>query len=73
MARGDEGEGRIEALETKLSFEERTVSELSAEVFSQARRIERLEKLLRDLASKVKELSDSGEPSAPGDVRPPHW
>ena len=64
---------RIETLETKLSHQERTVAELSAEIYGQARRIERLEKLLRELAGKVKEVADSVEEPAPGDARPPHW
>ena len=64
---------RIETLETKLSHQERTVTELSAEIYGQARRIERLEKLLRELAGKVKDVADPVEEPAPGDAKPPHW
>jgi len=68
----DEGR-RIEALETRLSFQENTITELSAEVFSQARRIERLERQIRELIGKVKEAADAAEQPAPADVKPPHW
>ena len=71
------GEGgivsRLEALETKSSYQERAIAELSAELFEERKRSDRLEKLLRELGGKVKELLDAAEPSAPGDVRPPHW
>ena len=64
---------RVEFLETKVSHQERVIADLSSELYSHATRIERLEKLLRELAGKVKEVSDSAEERAPGDVRPPHW
>jgi uncharacterized coiled-coil protein SlyX len=66
-------DNRLEALETKLSYQERSLAELSSELFAQARRVERLEQVLGELAGKVKEVADSVEQPAPGDVRPPHW
>lgn len=70
---GDEIETRIEALETKAAYQERAIAELSSELFDASRRVERLEKLLRELVGKVKDLAEAAEPSAPGNVRPPHW
>jgi uncharacterized coiled-coil protein SlyX len=64
---------RIEVLETRLTYQERSIAELSAGLFDAAKRIDRLERLGFEMASKVKELSEAGEASAPGDVRPPHW
>ncbi|HUX36447.1 MAG TPA: SlyX family protein [Rectinemataceae bacterium] len=64
---------RLEALETKAAYQERAVVELSSELFEASRRIERLEKLLRGMAGKIKELTEAAEPQASGDVRPPHW
>jgi len=64
---------RIEALENRLTHQERALAELSSELFDQARRLERLEKLQRELASKLKDVAESVEEPAPGNVRPPHW
>lgn len=69
----DSASARLEAVEIRLTYAERSASDLSAELFEASRRIDRLEKLLREMASKVKELSDEAEPGAPGDVKPPHW
>ena len=64
---------RVEILETKLSHQEKVIQDLSSELYVQSTRIERLEKLLKELAGKVKDVSDSAEERAPGDVKPPHW
>jgi len=73
MPESTDPEAAIEALEIKLAYQERAVSDLSRELFESSKRIDRLEKLLREVARKVKELSDAAEPPASGDVRPPHW
>ena len=64
---------RIEALETKVAYQDRALAELSSELFEASKRIERLEKTLRDVAGKVKDLAAEADQPAPGDVRPPHW
>lgn len=71
--RDSESSTRLEALETKAAYQELALAELSSELFEASRRIERLEKLLREMAGKIKELTEAAEPQAPGDVRPPHW
>ncbi|HUX40697.1 MAG TPA: SlyX family protein [Rectinemataceae bacterium] len=64
---------RIEALETRVAYQDRALAELSSELFEASKRIERLEKSLRDVSGKVKDLAAEAEQPAPGDVRPPHW
>ena len=63
----------IEALETKIAYQDRALAELSSELFEASKRIEWLEKSLRDVASKVKDLAADSEGPASGNVRPPHW
>ena len=63
----------IEILETKISHQERVIAELSHEIYECSLRVERLEKTTRDMATKLKELSDASGSPAPGDSRPPHW
>ncbi|MEI6388541.1 MAG: SlyX family protein [Spirochaetota bacterium] len=66
-------ESRLEALEAKLSYQDRTIDELSKAVYELSTRLERSEKLQREMASKLRELlADSGQ-AAPGNARPPHW
>jgi len=68
----DETGRRIEELETKLTYQERTMTEMSAAAFEHERRIQRLESLLRQMAEKLKELAGDGPPLPPGE-RPPHY
>ena len=63
---------RIAELETRITYQERTIEELSAQAFDQERRIERLEKVIRDMAEKLKEMAGDGPPLPPNE-RPPHY
>ena len=73
MTESGETTARIEELETKISYQDRALAELSSELFEASKRIERLEKSLRDVAGKVKDLAAEAEEQTPGNVRPPHW
>ncbi len=63
---------RLEELETKAMHHERTIADLSAQLFDQQKRLETLERFSREAGRKLKEISGSSEPM-PGDVRPPHY
>lgn len=64
---------RIEALETKVSYQEATIAELSKELYEHALALERFERHYRDLAAKLKEVSGEGMPPLPTNERPPHY
>ena len=64
-----DGSDRIEALETRLAHQEKMISELSDVVTSQWRKIEMLERQLRQLNEEMQSL-DSG--AVPVD-KPPHY
>ena len=64
---------RLEALEVKASFQESAIAELSTVIYEQDQRIERLERMLKDLASRLKEVAQEGLPAMPPGERPPHY
>ncbi len=64
---------RIEKLETKISFQESTIEDLSSSLYYQALKLERFERLLRDFASKMKEVAGEAMPPLPQNERPPHY
>jgi SlyX protein len=66
-------ETRIEALEIKVSYQEKTIAELSSLVYEQSLQVERLDRALRDLGTKFKELAEEGLPGMPSQEKPPHY
>ena len=68
-----EPDGRMTEIETRLAYQERMMSELSALAFEQGRRIERLESALRKASARIKELSDGKQAGLPENERPPHY
>lgn len=73
MAQDSDREGLIEALEMKISYQEATIAELSSSLYDHEQRLERLERLLKELSAKFKELADGGLPPLPTNERPPHY
>jgi SlyX protein len=68
-----ESEARIVELETKASFQEAAIQDLSAMIALQDARIERLETTVRALRDKLKEFSGEGQLPLPENERPPHY
>ena len=69
----NEQQARLEALEAKASYQDRTIDELSKAVYELSTRLERSEKLQREMAAKLRELLADSEQAVSGNVRPPHW
>lgn len=65
-------EHRIEALESRLAYQDQALQELSQELFAQQRQIEQLQASCRELARRLTE-SSSGLADSVGDERPPHY
>jgi SlyX protein len=63
----------IEALETKISYQEATIAELSSSLYDHEQRLERLERLFKELATKFKEVAGDGFGPLPANERPPHY
>lgn len=70
---GGDMDSRLEFLETKVSYQEATIQELSISLYEQKNLIEKLERQLRDLGSKFKEVAGEGLPALPPNERPPHY
>lgn len=66
-------EARIEALETRVAYQERTIAELNSLIFEQGRAITRLEAGLKKATLRLKDLSDGKQPGLPENERPPHY
>ncbi len=73
MLEGQDLELRLIDLESKISFQESELIEMSVAVMNQDVRIERLEATVRALRDKMKELDGEGQPPLPANERPPHY
>jgi SlyX protein len=69
----DEIEARIVDLETKASFQEAALQDMSGVIAAQSARIERLETTVRALRDKLKDFSGEGQLPLPENERPPHY
>jgi SlyX protein len=68
-----DAERRLIDLETKHSFQEASLLDMSAMIVDQAARIEALESIVRSLRDKVKELVGEGQGPLPPNEKPPHY
>lgn len=66
-----ETENRLIELETRNSYLERSVQELSEGVYAQQRRVDRLEAQLRSLGERLKDIAPAN--NLPAAERPPHY
>ena len=64
---------RLERLETRLAFQERSLQELGDTVYRQELVIERLEAGIKLLTQRIAELAEVVPESSPDDPRPPHY
>lgn len=67
------GWARLEALEVKLSYQESTIQELSKALYAQAQGFERMERLVKEITGKMKDLVQESQPGLPVNERPPHY
>ncbi len=67
-------EERLEEIETKIAFQEKTIKDLSDELYEQQQEIERLGSMCDILVKRVKELSESTPGiDASANQKPPHY
>jgi SlyX protein len=69
----DDYERRLVELETKSSFQEAALLDMSKLIVDQGARIEKLETTLRALREKLKDMSGEGQMPLPENERPPHY
>ncbi len=63
-------EQRIDDLEMRIAFQEKTIGELNDVITAQWKKIERLERQLQRLDEEVQALDDR---EAPANQKPPHY
>jgi SlyX protein len=64
---------RIEELETRLAFQEKSLQELGDSAYRQELQIERLEAAVRILTQRIADLAETMPESTPDDQKPPHY
>lgn len=69
----DDADSRIVELETKASFQESALLDMSKMIIEQGSRIEKLEVTVRALRERVKEAIGEGQSPLPEGERPPHY
>ena len=65
-------ETRIEELEIRLTYQELTLQELNSQMYAQRQVIDQLEKAVRTMTKRLKDLHP-GNADLPPNERPPHY
>ncbi|MEQ1437966.1 SlyX family protein [Fontimonas sp. SYSU GA230001] len=66
-------EDRLIDLETRLTYQEATLHELNAIVTAQQQSIEQLERLCRELATRIARAAEGAQKGSAADEVPPHY
>ena len=69
----DQDVARLVELETRNSYQEATIQDLSSRIYEQQVQIDRLESRLASLAEKVRGLATGDSAPLPDNERPPHY
>jgi len=65
-------EARVEALETKISYQERLIKELNEVIIAQQNQIDKIEKTLLQMRDYVQNIQGQ-EGALPQEAPPPHY
>jgi SlyX protein len=68
-----EAAGRIEALETRIAYQDRTIEDLNKSVTEQWRQIDSLAKQVERMADRLQRVEDTAPGSAADEPAPPHY
>ena len=66
-------DSRLEAIESKLAFQELTTLQLSDTLHQQQKQIDHLELLCQQLIGRVQEMADTVKVDTVIDEKPPHY
>lgn len=64
---------RLIALEEKITYQEDLIEELNKTVFQQQQKLEQLEMFCKELASRIRGLSETTGSGPSANERPPHY
>jgi SlyX protein len=66
-------EARLEAIETKISFQEDLVEELNKTIYEQDKKLQQLEAVCLALARQIQSVAESANDNKSVNERPPHY
>ncbi len=66
-------EARLDLIETKLAYQELTLSELNSVITEQQKAIDRLEKQLKKVTDKLSDIAELTGSDRGGIQKPPHY
>ena len=66
-------EERLDSIETKLAYQELTISELNEVVIDQQKTIDRLDKQLSEVTDKLNDIAELTGSDRGGIQKPPHY
>ncbi len=69
----DDAEARVQALETKLAYQELALTQLNEVIVTQQQRLDRLETVCRALRARLQSLADDGGADPDTHEPPPHY
>lgn len=64
---------RLINIEEKITFQEDMIEELNKTIFLQQQKLEQLEMFVKELASRVRALSETSGSGPAANERPPHY
>jgi len=64
---------RLIEIETKVAYQEHTISELNDVVYRQQQQIDQLERICKALTDRVQDIDETATADKGGDEKPPHY
>ncbi|MDO8989206.1 MAG: SlyX family protein [Sideroxyarcus sp.] len=66
-------EKRLENIETKISYQEDQIEELSKTIYQQQQKLDRLEAICASLANHIQSMAEPRNAGMTANERPPHY
>lgn len=64
---------RLIEIETKVAYQEHTISELNDVIYRQQQQIDQLERICRALTDRMQDMAETATSDKGGHERPPHY
>ena len=64
---------RLIEIETKVAYQEHTISELSDVIYRQQQQIDQLERICNALSDRMQDMAESATTDKGGHEKPPHY
>ena len=64
---------RLDSIETKIAYQELTISELNEVIIGQQKIIDRMEKQIKEITDKLNDIAELTGSDRGGNQKPPHY